>query len=100
MKMEAKNDSPGAQAGTTGQLVINKKKATTEVLVRDGETAVIGGILQITRQEQRNAVPWLSKVPVLGYLFRKDTVTSSNRELLIFITPKIIKREASQPAVS
>ena len=100
MKMEAKNDSPGAQAGTTGQLVINKKKATTEVLVRDGETAVIGGILQITRQEQRNAVPWLSKVPFLGYLFRKDTTTSSNRELLIFITPKILKLEATQAKAS
>ncbi len=100
MKMEAKNDSPGAQAGTTGQLVINKKKATTEVLVRDGETAVIGGILQITRQEQVNAVPWFSKIPVLGYLFQRNTVSSSNRELLIFITPKIIKREAAQAKAS
>ncbi len=100
MKMEAKNDSPGSTAGTTGQLVINKKKATTEVLVRDGETAVIGGILQISRNESRSGVPWLAKIPVLGFLFRKDTTSATNRELLIFITPKIIKQEPVQAKVS
>ena len=95
MKLEAKNDSQGA-VGATGQPAINKKKATTEVLVRDGETAVIGGILQVSRKEDQAAVPWLSKIPVLGYFFKKDTNTSSNRELLIFITPKILKTESSQ----
>ncbi len=100
MKVEAKNDSPGATAGTTGQLVINKKKATTEVLVRDGETAVIGGILQISRSEAQAAVPWFSKIPFLGFLFRKDTTTGSNRELLIFITPKVIRHEPVQAKAS
>jgi type IV pilus assembly protein PilQ len=95
MKLEAKNDSQGA-VGATGQPAINKKKATTEVLVRDGETAVIGGILQVSRKEDQAAVPWLSKIPVLGYFFKKDTSSSSNRELLIFITPKILKTESSQ----
>lgn len=95
MKLEAKNDSQGA-VGATGQPAINKKKATTEVLVRDGETAVIGGILQVSRKEDQAAVPWLSKIPVLGYFFKKDTSSSSNRELLIFITPKILKAESSQ----
>ena len=99
MKVEAKNDSQGA-TGATGQPAINKKKATTEVLVRDGETAVIGGILQISRNENEQAVPWLSKIPLLGYLFRKDTTSTSNRELLIFITPKIIKQEPVQAKVS
>jgi type IV pilus assembly protein PilQ len=95
MKLEAKNDSQG-EVGATGQPAINKKKATTEVLVRDGETAVIGGILQVTRKESQAAVPWLSKIPVLGYFFKKDTNTSTNRELLIFITPKILKPESAQ----
>ncbi|HSE15069.1 MAG TPA: type IV pilus secretin PilQ [Candidatus Deferrimicrobium sp.] len=92
MKLEAKNDSQG-EIGVTGQPAINKKKATTEVLIRDGETTVIGGILQITRTENRAGLPWLAKIPVLGYLFRKDTNTTRNRELLIFITPKIMKLE-------
>ncbi|HEX9205010.1 MAG TPA: hypothetical protein VF853_03685, partial [Candidatus Deferrimicrobiaceae bacterium] len=95
MKVEAQNDSPGP-AAPNGQLSINKKKATTEVLILDGETAVIGGILQVQRAESQSGLPWLSKIPVLGYLFRKDTNTASNRELLIFITPKVIKPEPIQ----
>ncbi|HWS14711.1 MAG TPA: type IV pilus secretin PilQ, partial [Candidatus Methylomirabilis sp.] len=95
MKLEAKNDSQG-EVGATGQPAINKKKAMTEVLVRDGDTTVIGGILQITRSESRSGLPWLSKIPVLGYLFRKDTNQTRNRELLIFITPKILKQEPVQ----
>jgi type IV pilus assembly protein PilQ len=99
MKVEAQNDSPG-EATPTGQLAINKKKATTEVLILDGETAVIGGIMQVARQESQSGLPWLSKIPVLGYLFRKDTNTSRNRELLIFITPKILKQEPVQAKAS
>ena len=95
MKIEAKNDSQG-ETSATGQPAINKKKATTEVLIGDGETTVIGGILQITRTENQDGLPWLSKIPVLGYLFRKDANTATNRELLIFITPKILKPEPIQ----
>jgi type IV pilus assembly protein PilQ len=99
MRLEAKNDSQG-EVGATGQPAINKKKATTEVLIRDGETTVIGGILQISRSENQAGLPWLSKIPVLGYLFRKDTNQTRNRELLIFITPKILKQEPVQAKVS
>ena len=91
---------PGRGRRRTGQPSINKKKATTEVLIRDGETTVIGGILQITRNENRAGLPWLSKIPVLGYLFRKDTNSTRNRELLIFITPKILKQEPIQAKAS
>ncbi len=100
MKLEAKNDSQGDVAPGATQPSINKKKATTEVLIRDGETTVIGGILQITRNENRSGLPWLSKIPVLGYLFRKDTNSTTNRELLIFITPKILKQEPIQAKAS
>ena len=99
MKLEAKNDSQG-DVGASGQPAINKKKATTEVLIRDGETAVIGGILQVSRKEDQSAVPWLSKIPVLGYLFKKNTNSTTNRELLIFITPKILKMEPVQAKAS
>lgn len=95
MKLEAKNDSQG-ETTATGQPAINKKKAMTEVLIGDGDTTVIGGILQISRTENTAGLPWLSKIPVLGYLFRKDTNTARNRELLIFITPKIMKAEPIQ----
>jgi len=99
MKLEAKNDSQG-EVGADGKPAINKKKATTEVLIRDGDTTVIGGILQINRSESRAGLPWLSKIPVLGYLFRKDLNQTRNRELLIFITPKILKQEPVQAKAS
>lgn len=100
MKVDVKNDSQGDVAPGSTTPSINKKKATTDVLISDGETTVIGGILQITRNENRVGLPWLSKIPVLGYLFRKDTSSTQNRELLIFITPKILKQEPIQAKAS
>jgi len=100
MKVDVKNDSQGDVAPGSNTPSINKKKATTEVLIRDGETTVIGGILQITRNESRSGLPWLSKIPVLGYLFRHDINSTQNRELLIFITPRIMKQEPIQAKAS
>jgi len=100
MKVDVKNDSQGDVAPGSNTPSINKKKATTDVLISDGETTVIGGILQITRNESRSGLPWLSKIPVLGYLFRHDVNTTQNRELLIFITPRILKQEPTQAKAS
>jgi type IV pilus assembly protein PilQ len=100
MKVDVKNDSQGDVAPGSTTPSINKKKATTDVLISDGETTVIGGILQITRNESQSGLPWLSKIPILGYLFRRDTTSTQNRELLIFITPKILKQEPIQAKAS
>ena len=100
MKVDVKNDSQGDVAPGSTTPSINKKKATTEVLIRDGETTVIGGILQITRNESRSGLPWLSKIPILGFFFRHDLNSTQNRELLIFITPRILKQEAIQAKAS
>ena len=100
MKVDVKNDSQGDVAPGSNTPSINKKKATTEVLIRDGETTVIGGILQITRNESTSGLPWLSKIPVLGYLFRTNRNSTQNRELLIFITPRILKQEPIQAKAS
>ncbi|MCC7201126.1 MAG: type IV pilus secretin PilQ [Nitrospirae bacterium] len=69
---------------------INKKEATTEVLVRDGETTVIGGIYELSDTDNENMIPWIHKVPVLGWLFKNTSKSNIKSELLIFITPKII----------
>lgn len=69
---------------------INKKEATTEVLVKDGETTVIGGIYESTDVDNLNGVPWFYRVPVLGWLFKNTQQSNIKSELLIFITPKII----------
>jgi type IV pilus assembly protein PilQ len=90
MKIDAKNDSPGqVTAGSTAP-AINKKQATTEMLLRDGETTVIGGIYVDSDNESDEGVPYLMDIPLLGKLFKTNTKTKNKTELLIFITPRIL----------
>jgi type IV pilus secretin PilQ/predicted competence protein len=70
---------------------ISTRDAKTRLLVRDGGTTVIGGIYKFTDQDQRSGVPGLSKIPIIGALFRNTDVSIEHDELLIFITPRIIK---------
>jgi type IV pilus assembly protein PilQ len=70
-----------------------KKEATTELLVDDGNTIVIGGIIKQTKNLAESRVPWLSKIPILGWLFKTEYKTNDKEELLIFITPKIVQLE-------
>jgi type IV pilus assembly protein PilQ len=63
----------------------------TNVLVSDGATAVIGGVYQNTEQTSRRNTPFLADIPILGYLFRSKSIRNENQELLIFITPRIVK---------
>jgi type IV pilus assembly protein PilQ len=70
---------------------ITTRDAQTKVLVRDGGTTVIGGIYQINDQTAKNAIPGLSKIPLVGWLFRNREITTRHDELLIFITPRIMK---------
>jgi type IV pilus assembly protein PilQ len=67
------------------------RQYTGQILVRDGGTAVIGGIFQINDQDQNNMIPGIWKIPILGNLFRNKTRTEKHDELLIFITPRIIR---------
>lgn len=68
------------------------KEAETEMLVRDGDTAVLGGIYKRTSNETKNYVPWIGQVPVLGWIFKKTTKSDAREELLIFISPRIVNR--------
>jgi type IV pilus assembly protein PilQ len=87
MKIDAKNDSPGS---TGSPPPINKKQATTEMMLRDGETTVIGGIYVERESGGEEGVPFLKDVPWLGNLFKSTDTKRSKDELLIFITPRII----------
>jgi type IV pilus assembly protein PilQ len=69
------------------------KEAETELLVNDGDTIVIGGIIKTTKSFTDTGVPWLSKIPFLGWLFKSTEKTDDKEELLIFITPTIVKLE-------
>lgn len=68
----------------------NSREARANVLVRDGETVVIGGILKDTSANSENGVPFLKDVPVLGWLFKKSSWQKDLEELVVFITPRII----------
>jgi len=89
MKIDAKNDSPGQSTGS-GAPPINKKQATTEMLLRDGETTVIGGIYVDSDNTSDEGVPYLMDIPLLGRLFKTNNKTKTKTELLIFITPRIL----------
>ena len=71
--------------------MIDKQQINTKALVKDGETLVLGGIYVSTEDESEVRVPVLSKIPVLGWLFKTRSYTKLPNELLIFITPRIIK---------
>ena len=91
-----KNEPDFQNTGASGDPTILTKEASTNVLVRDGDTAVIGGIYTRNRSENINGVPVLSKIPILGFLFKKTRKIDLRSELLIFITPRIVNREASR----
>jgi len=74
-----------------GTPTIIRKSIETQVLVKDGGTAVLGGVYITNNQSGSTGVPFLSKLPLLGWLFRNKTQNDSNKELLVFITPRIIK---------
>jgi type IV pilus assembly protein PilQ len=101
MKIAATNNQPNPQlTGSNGQPSISRREAKTEVLVRDGETTVIGGIYTRRNSEAWNEVPVLSKIPVLGWLFKKKAITDDRTELLVFITPRIVNRSQSVVAAA
>ncbi len=72
---------------------INTKKASTELLVDDGDTLVIGGITKTSEKESESGLPGLSRIPILGWLFKTDSKVRANEELLIFMTPRIVQLE-------
>ncbi len=87
-----KNQPDFSRTGAKGDPTILKKEAETQVLVRDGDTTVIGGIYTRNTSKTFSGVPVLSHIPVLGWFFRKRTVNDERTELLIFITPRIVNR--------
>ena len=98
LDLTVSNDSIGqlVSSATGGQVpAIDTRKISTQVLVNDGQTVVLGGILSTTKSTQENKVPVLGDIPILGHLFNNQTKTNNKDELLIFVTPKILREGAS-----
>ena len=90
MKVRATRNAVGARSNPAGPS-IDRREATTQVTVRDGETMVIGGVFIDTQNNNVQGVPYLSRVPVLGWLFKNKSESVSKQELLIFLTPVIVQ---------
>lgn len=91
MEVNVKRDSLGAIKNSLGDPSIANREALTEVLVRNGETTVIGGIIEEEERSNEQKVPFLGDLPLLGYLFKGTLDSKTKKELLIFITPQILE---------
>jgi type IV pilus assembly protein PilQ len=90
MKVRATRNAVGARSNPAGPS-IDRREANTQVNIRDGETMVIGGVFIDTQNNNVIGIPYLSRVPVLGWLFKQKSENVSKQELLIFLTPNIVK---------
>ncbi len=94
MNIRASNNQPDPSAtGANGQPAIQRKEASTQVLVKDNDTTVIGGIYVKTGSSSSASVPLLGRIPLLGFFFRNSREVETRNELLIFITPRILNRQ-------
>jgi type IV pilus assembly protein PilQ len=103
MKVLVENNSRGATVdlGASGGQppAINKRKAETEVLIKEGERLVIGGVTNSEAEEALRRVPLMGDIPLLGWLFKQRGERNVSTELVVFITPSIIRRDATTAAV-
>ena len=93
MKITATKNEADFTQQVNGIPTITTREANTDMLVKDGDTVVIGGLYRRNIQSNRSGVPGLSNIPVLGWLFRKESQRDDSDELLIFLTPRIIRQD-------
>jgi type IV pilus assembly protein PilQ len=94
LDLDVRDDAVGTivvQSGGVNVPSITTREITTQVLVNDGQTLVLGGILTTTNREDDNKVPYLGDIPILGHLFKTTDHQDDKDELMIFITPKIVR---------
>lgn len=91
MQITLENATPDWSKAVNGIPPIDTQRANTQVQVNDGATTIIGGIFVSTEQTSNDRTPLLHRIPLLGWLFKRDSTTDASRELLIFITPRILK---------
>jgi type IV pilus assembly protein PilQ len=91
LNVDVENTTPDFSRTVQGNPTLVTQQATTQVLVTDGGTVVIGGVIQTQNSVNITQVPLLGNIPWLGNLFKHRTVNTSNQELIFFITPRIIQ---------
>ncbi len=92
MDLKINKDSPDFSRSVLGVPPVDTRSVETSVLVDNGETVVLGGVYERTKTKNKEQVPLLGDIPVLGFFFQKHIDRDENKELLIFVTPKILKQ--------
>jgi len=102
LKIRQTNNTLGANNDISGNEVptINTQEINTEITVPDKSTVVIGGLISDTTNRTTSGVPWLSDIPVLGYLFKDTNKTKERDELIIMIQPNVVETDADQIVVN
>lgn len=96
MTIKVTNNRPDFGNTVQGQPALLIKEASTELLVADGDTTVIGGVFATNYSESFSRVPFLGNIPILGSLFRNHTTNESRDEMLVFVTPRVIQSAEKQ----
>ena len=91
IKIQRREPAPGANVAGGQNVPLITRDASTTLMVRDGGTGMIGGIFKLTANDGQSMIPGLWKIPLLGGLFRNKTTTEETDELMIFITPRVMK---------
>jgi type IV pilus assembly protein PilQ len=91
LNVDVENTTPDFSRTVSGNPTLITSQATTQVLITDGGTVVIGGVIQTQNAINVFQVPLLGNIPVFGELFKRRSVSTSTQELIFFITPKIIQ---------
>jgi type IV pilus assembly protein PilQ len=97
MEIFVKKEQVSAQTGSGGEPGIDTRRAENKVMVRNGHTVVIGGVYEENITDSHNSVPFLGRVPLLGFFFKSTTTRRDKVELLVFITPRIVTLPKKAP---
>ena len=91
MDLKVNKDNPDFTRAVLGVPPIDTREVETSVLVDNGETVVLGGVFERTKSKQVERIPFFGDLPYLGFMFKQEAIADQNSELLVFVTPKILK---------
>ena len=92
LSVELSNNRADFSQLVQGQPAIQIKEVSTEMLVGDGDTTVMGGVFTTEQSTSQDRVPGFAKIPLLGYLFKNSVEATTRNELLVFITPHVVTK--------